>query len=76
MKKTIAILLLVTSLVFLVMGLTYPFMTFKIDIKMDTGGGGIIGSFFGNSIAEKFNKTVTYNIPQIMEMLFKFKKLG
>ncbi len=71
MKKAIGLVLLCASLVFLVLGLIYPFMTFKIDIKMD--GGGLIGSFFGNSIAEKFNKTVSYNIPQAMRMLFEHK---
>lgn len=35
------------------------------------GGGGIFGSLFGGSIAEQFNKTITYNIPQAMRMLFK-----
>lgn len=69
--KPFGILLFIVSLIFLGMGLINPFMTFKIDIQMD--GGGIVGAFFGNSIAEKFNKTVSYNIPQAMEMLFNYK---
>lgn len=69
--KPFGILLFIVSLIFLGMGLIHPFMTFKIDIQMD--GGGIVGAFFGNSIAEKFNKTVSYNIPQAMEMLFKYE---
>ena len=69
MKKIVGFIILAVSLVFFVMGLIAPFMTFKIDIQMD--GGGFFGNLLGDSIADKLNKTVSYNIPQAMKMLFE-----
>jgi paraquat-inducible protein A len=72
MKRIIGLFLLICSLVFLVLGLVFPFMTFKIEVKMD--GGGFLGNLIGGSIAEQFNQTTTYNIPQAMKMLFEKKQ--
>ena len=55
------------------MGLINPFMTFTIEVDMG-GKGGFLGNLIGGSIAEQFNKKMTYNIPQAMEMLFKHKQ--
>src|ERR1700741_1936550 len=73
MKKKLGLILLLISLVFLVMGLIYPFMTIKIEVQMD-GQGGFLGSLIGGSIAEQFNKTTSYNIIQAMQMLFEHKQ--
>ena len=73
MKKTIGILLLLFSLLCLVLGLVFPFMTFTIEVDMG-GQGGFLGSLLGGSIADQFNQKMTYNIPQAMKMLFKHEQ--
>lgn len=73
MKKVTGLIFLFISLVCLVMGLVYPFMTFTIEVDMG-GQGGFLGNLIGGSIADQFNKKMTYNIPQAMEMLFKHKQ--
>jgi uncharacterized paraquat-inducible protein A len=70
MKRTFGLILLIISLVFLVLGLYYPFMTIKIEVQMP-GDGGFLGNLIGGSIAEQFNSTKKYNIPQAMKMLFE-----
>ncbi len=70
MKKTIGLILLLISLVFLVMGLVSPFMTFTIEVDMG-GKGGFFGNLISGAIEDQVNKKRTYNIPQAMKMLFK-----
>lgn len=48
-------------------------MTFTIEVDMG-GKGGFLGNLIGGSIAEQFNKVMTYSIPQAMEMLFKHEQ--
>ncbi len=73
MKRTAGLILLLISLVFLVLGLYYPFMTIKVEVQMPSEGG-FLGNLIGGSIAEQFNSTTKYNIPQAMQMLFKHKQ--
>jgi uncharacterized paraquat-inducible protein A len=73
MKKTVGITLLLISLFCLVMGLLNPFMTFTIEVDMG-GNGGFLGNLIGGSIADQFNKKMTYSIPQAMQMLFEQKQ--
>ncbi len=64
MKKSIGIILLIISMVLLVLGLTFPFMTINFDFKMK----GLLG-LFNSGAAEQFSKT--YSIPDVMRILFK-----
>lgn len=64
MKRTIGVFLLLTSLVFLVLGLIYPFMTFDFEFQME----GLL-SMFGSGLSKELTKT--YNIPEVMKLLFK-----
>jgi uncharacterized paraquat-inducible protein A len=64
MKKKIGILLLLTSLVFMVLGLMYPFMTFDFEFQME----GLL-SMFGSGLSKELTKT--YSIPEVMKLLFK-----
>lgn len=73
MKRTFGIIFLIISLVFLVLGLYYPFMTIKIEVEMGSQGG-FLGNLIGGSIADQFNKTTSYNIIQAMKMLFEHKQ--
>jgi paraquat-inducible protein A len=73
MKKTIGIILLLISLACLTLGLVYPFMTITIEVDM-AGKGGFLGSLIGGSIADQFNKRMSYSIPQAMNMLFEHKQ--
>ena len=73
MKRSIGLILLLISLVFLVLGLIYPFMTIKIEVDMGNQGG-FLGGLIGGSIADQFNKTMSYNIIQAMKMLFEHKQ--
>jgi paraquat-inducible protein A len=73
MKRTLGIILLLLSLVFLILGLYYPFMTIKIEVDMGSQGG-FLGGLIGGSIADQFNKTTSYNIIQAMKMLFEHKQ--
>src|SRR5688572_15768500 len=72
MKRTIGFFVWIVSLVFLVAGLILPFMTFKVEIKMKEGGG-LLGAFMGPSFLEQFNNSYTYNIPELMESLYRNK---
>lgn len=65
MKKIIGIILLIISLVFLALGLLYPFMTLKFEFAMS----GIFSAFMGSGMEKELNKT--YSIPQVMNLLFK-----
>lgn len=73
MKKTIGLVLLLISLVCLVLGLVYPFMTIAIQVDMGNDGN-FLTNIIGGAIEEKMNKTTTYNIPQAMQMLFTQKQ--
>lgn len=73
MKRNIGLGLLTVSILCLVAGLTYPFMTLKIEVEMK-GGSGFFDSLLGGSISEQINQSMTYNIPQAMDMLFKEKQ--
>lgn len=73
MKRSIGIVLLLISLVFLTFGLIFPFMTIKIEVQMP-GEGGFLGNLLGGSIADQFNKTMSYSIPEAMKMLFEHKQ--
>ena len=73
MKRTLGLAFLLISLVCLVAGLINPFMTFTIEVDMG-GKGGFLGSLIGGSIADQFNKRMSYSIPKAMEMLFKEKQ--
>lgn len=70
MKKAIGLILLLISLVCLILGLIYPFMTITIEVDMG-GKGGFLGSLIGGAVADQFNKRTSYNIPQAMRMLFE-----
>jgi paraquat-inducible protein A len=64
MKKAIGLVLLLTSLICLVFGLVYPFMTFDFNFKME----GLL-SMFGSGLSKELTKT--YSIPEVMKLLFK-----
>jgi len=75
MKKTFGLLLLIFSLLCLVLGLVFPFMTIAIEVNIGgSGGGGFLGSLFGGTIEDQFNKKMTYSIPEAMKMLFKHEQ--
>jgi paraquat-inducible protein A len=67
MKRTIGIFLLLASLVFLVLGLIYPFMTFNFNFEME----GLLGGLFGSGLSKELTKT--YSVPEVMQLLFKHK---
>ena len=73
MKRTLGLALLLISLVCLVAGLINPFMTIIIEVDMG-GKGGFLGNLIGGSIADQFNKRMSYSIPEAMKMLFKEKQ--
>lgn len=73
-KRITGISLFLISLVFLVFGLSSAFLTFRIQI--DAGGGGMsgfLGGLLGGMMSD-MNKTITYNIPETMKMLFENEK--
>jgi hypothetical protein len=70
MRKKTGLIIMGFSFACLIAGLIYPFMTLKIEVEMQ-GGGGILDWVSGGSLSSQINKNVTYNIPQAMNMLFE-----
>ncbi len=64
MKKALGLSLLLVSLILLVLGLMYPFMTFDFEFQME----GLL-SMFGSGLSKELTKT--YSIPEVMKLLFK-----
>lgn len=70
-RKIIIYCIFALSIVFFILGITQPFMTFKISLSFLTGGGGGLFGGLLSSATSQMDKTIQYNILQAISNLIK-----
>lgn len=70
-RRIIIYCLFILSIIFFILGITQPFMTFKISLSFLTGGGGGLFGGLLSSATSQMDKTIQYNILQAISNLLK-----